>query len=52
MKQLFFISVLLGLGIPAIAQSEYKEGFVITHDGDTVKGFIDVSQFFSMCHEA
>ncbi len=43
MKQLFFISILLGFGIQSFSQSEYREGYVITLQRDTIKGFINVS---------
>ena len=43
MKQLLFISILLCHGIQAYAQSEYREGYVITLQSDTIKGFINVS---------
>src|ERR1700712_305685 len=40
MKYLFFLLLLSG-SIFASAQSKYKPGYVVTLNGDTVKGYID-----------
>jgi hypothetical protein len=55
MKQLLFVSILLGFGIQSYSQSEYQEGYVITLKSDTIKGLINVSNsnacVFKRSHE-
>jgi len=46
MKYALF-TVIMSLGFQAFAQSEYREGYVITLSGDSITGFVSISQIAS-----